>query len=289
MNYLLHILILISIYGILGSSLNLVVGYTGMLSLCHAAFFGIGAYASTLLQLHLGLGFLPSLLVAGGGAGLMSVVIGIPTVRLKGDYFVLGTLAFQMIVFSALYNWTAVTGGPYGITGIPIPTLLSFELDSPLRYGVFCVSAGVACYLFTARLINSPFGRLLKAVREDELASRALGKDVFAARLTVFGLGALLAGFGGGIFAGHLRFISPISFDFADSIFFLSVLIIGGAGSLAGPFLGAAFMVLVPEALRMMELQPTLAADLHQIIYGVLLVVIVRFRPRGLLGAYAFR
>ena len=289
MNYLLHIVILISIYGILASSLNLIVGFTGMLSLSHAAFFGIGAYASALLQLEFGLGFLPSLLVAGGGAGLMSVLVGIPTIRLKGDYFVLGTLAFQMIVFSALYNWTAVTGGPYGRPGIPIPSLFSFELNSLLRYGIFCIVAAMACYLVTVRLINSPFGRLLKAIREDELASRALGKDVFTVRLTVFGIGALLAGFGGGIFAGHFRFISPTSFDFAVSIFFLSVLIIGGAGSLVGPFLGAAFMVLVPEVLRMLELQPTVAADLHQVIYGALLVAIVRFRPRGLLGSYALR
>lgn len=288
MNYLWHILTLINIYMILGMSLNLAVGYTGLLSICHAAFYGIGAYAATLLMLNAGWGFFPALLTAVLITTACSLVIAIPSLRLRGDYFVLATLGFQIIVFSILYNWIDLTRGPYGIPGIPLPQVLGREVDSVGTYFLFSLFFALTCGLLLAGLKQSPFGRVLRAIREDDMAAAALGKPVSHLKVTAFALSAAFAAVSGALFACYMRYIDPTSFTIAESVFILSIVIIGGAGSLVGPVLGAALMIVLPELLRFLQIPDSIAANMRQIIYGVLIILLMRYRPQGIAGEYTF-
>lgn len=288
MTYFWHILVMINIYGMLAASLNLVVGYTGLLSVCHAAFYGLGSYSATLLMLRAGFGFFPALLFAIIFTGLLGWAVAVPAIRLKGDYFVLATLGFQIIVVTVLYNWVDVTRGPNGIPGIPIPHVFGVEINSVFAYFVFSSVFALVIYEVIRLLVKSPFGRLLRAAREDDLAAAALGKNVPHIKTIAFALGAAMAAVPGGLFAGYLRYIDPTTFTLTEAIFILSIVVIGGTGSLRGPIVGAVFMVLLPEALRFLQLSDAAAANLRQVIYGLLLVVLMRFHPQGLLGEYKF-
>jgi branched-chain amino acid transport system permease protein len=288
-NYVWHILVMINIYAVLAASLNLVAGYTGLLSLCHAAFYGIGAYATTLLMMQAGFGFFPALALAIPLTALLSLIIAVPSLRLRGDYFVLATLGFQIIVFSLLYNWVGLTRGPYGIPGIPIPSFFGVAIDTVFKYFIFSGVLAAATLAILWLLIRSPFGRLLRAVRDDEVAAAALGKNVPRVKTTAFALGAALAAIPGALFAGYMRYIDPTSFTLNEAIFILSIVVIGGAGSFWGSVVGSAFLVILPEALRFLQVPDAVAANLRQIIYGLLLVVLMRVRPRGLMGEYEFK
>lgn len=288
MNYLWHILVLINIYAILAASLDLVVGYTGLLSLCHASFYGIGAYACTLAMMRLGWGFLPAMLFAIPIASAASYVIGLPSLRLRGDYFVLATLGFQMIVFALLYNWIGLTNGPYGIPGIPVPRVFGIQVNSVFGFFVLSGCIALICLVLLWKLTHSPFGLVLKAVRDDEIAAAALGKNVPRVKMLAFAISGGLAAIPGALFAGYMRYIDPTSFTLMESIFILSIVVIGGAGRFWGAILGAAFLVLLPEALRFLQVPAAIAPNLRQIIYGVVIVLLMRFRPQGFIGEYKF-
>ncbi len=289
MNYLLHIFIMIHIYSILALSLNLLVGYAGLLSICHAAFYGIGAYIGTLSIMNLGISFFPSLLLAIVGSILLSFIISIPSLRLKGDYFVLGSIGFQVIAFTILYNWVGLTRGPYGIPGIPRPVLFGLIIDSIPAYFIFSLIAAVLCAIFIYIITFSPFGRLLKAIREDETAAQALGKNVTRCKITAFALAAGFAAISGVLFAGYMRYIDPTSFTMMESVYILSIIIIGGTGNLSGPIIGVVIMIFLPEVLRFLQIPDSIAANMRQIIYGFLLIVIMRFWPQGLLGDHKLK
>jgi len=288
MSYLLHILIMVNIYAVLALSLNLLVGYTGLLSLCHAAFYGIGAYTGALLMVEVGLGFWLALLLAVTVTVLLSFTISIPSLRLSGDYFVLASLGFQVIVFTALYNWTALTNGPYGISGIPSPSFFGTTVNSPLAYFLFTGVVALVCTSLLHLIGESPFGRVLKAVREDEMAASALGKDVSRFKVTAFAIAAGFAAVSGVLFAGYLRYIDPTSFTIMESVFILSIIIIGGTGNTVGPLLGTVLLLFLPEALRFLGIPDAIAANMRQVIYGLVIIVMLRFRPEGLRGEYRF-
>ncbi|MBN1155651.1 branched-chain amino acid ABC transporter permease [candidate division KSB1 bacterium] len=288
MNYLLHILTMINIYVILVLSLNLLVGYVGLLSLSHAAFYGIGAYISTLLIMKLGLGFLPALLLAVVGTVLLSYTISLPSLRLRGDYFVLASLGFQIIVFTILYNWIDLTRGPYGIPGIPRPIFFGIEINSIGSYFLFSGVIAAICTGLLYLIGNSPFGRVLKAIREDEIAAAALGKNIVRLKINAFAIAAGFAAAPGALFAGYLRYIDPTSFTVMESVFILSIIIIGGAGNISGPIVGTVLMIFLPEVLRFIGLPDAVAANMRQIIYGLLIILIMRYRPQGLSGEYRF-
>jgi len=287
-NYLLHLLTMINIYAILALSLNLLVGYTGLLSLSHAAFYGIGAYISTLLMINLGFTFLPSLFLAIIGAILLSFMISIPSLRLKGDYFVLASLGFQIIVFTILYNWIDVTRGPYGIPGIPRPNIGGIKIESIASYSIFSGIIAVICVVLFYFIGDSPFGRVLKAIREDEISAAALGKNIPQFKIKVFAIAAGFAAVSGVLFAGYMQYIDPTSFTLMESVFILSIIIIGGTGNISGPLFGTILMIILPEILRFLRIPDTVAPNVRQIIYGILIIVIMRFQPQGLSGEYRF-
>ncbi len=289
MEYLLHILILIGIYIILSVSLNLIAGYTGLLSIAHAAFYGVGAYIAALMALNLHSPFLINAVCAVILSGLLGALIGIPSLRIRDDYFVVATFAFQIIIFSILNNWVSLTGGPMGLPGIPLPTIFGLKVSSHVGFllliGFFCILT----LWVSHRIIQSPFGRVLKAIREDEVFALATGKNVAAYKVLVFVIGAGMAAIAGVMYAHYISFIDPTSFTVMESIFIISIVIIGGAGSLWGPVVGAVILVMLPELLRFLGLPSSIAANTRQILYGTLLVAFMMWRPRGFMGEYAFQ
>jgi branched-chain amino acid transport system permease protein len=269
-------------------SLNLPAGFTGLISVAHAAFYGIGAYTTALLSLKAGLPFwlcLPAGVIL---TAAIALLIAWPSLRTRDDYFVITTFAFQVIVFSILNNWVDFTGGPMGIPGIPQPKLFGYTLSSHESFLSLIIIIGISVYLFLNRLINSPFGRVLKAIREDEILVQSMGKNVTAYKMAAFVIGAALASVGGGLYAVYISYIDPTSFTVMESIFILSIVIIGGAGSLKGSVAGATFLVALPEILRFVGLPNAIAANMRQILYGALLVLCMMYRPQGLFGDYSF-
>jgi len=288
-DYLLHILILIGIYTLLSVSLNLISGYAGLLSVAHAALFGVGAYIAALQALPFHLSFLPALLCAAVGAGVISLLIAAPSLRIHDDYFVLATFAFQVIAFSVMNNWVDLTGGPMGLPGIPPPQILGFTVSSHVQFLLLTVALATFALLLVRRLVRSPFGRVLTAIREDEVFAQSLGKNITRYKLQVFVIGGALAAAAGALYAHYISFIDPTSFTVQESVFMLAIVIVGGSGSLAGSVAGAAFLVSLPEALRFLGLPSSVAANVRQMLYGALLVICMMFRPQGLLGGFTFR
>lgn len=289
MEYLLHILVIAGIYIILSLSLNLIMGYTGLPALGHAVFSCIGAYTSSLLALNMGVSPWFGLLIGACVAGLSGIVIGYPAVRLKGDYLALATFGLGVIIYSVAKNWVDLTRGPMGLPGIPGFKVGSWEIGEIWQY-LILVAVCVAIIVFVInRIVNSPFGRILKSIREDELASQALGKNTIKYKLLVFVIGAFFAGIAGSLYAHYITFIDPSSFTVTESITILLMVIFGGMGSISGPIVGAVVLVVLPELLRFLGLPSSIAAPLRQMIYGLLLVVLMIKRPQGIMGKYKFK
>lgn len=288
MDYLIHILIMICIYIILAESLNLIAGYTGMVSIAHASFYGVGAYITALMAIHLNSPFIVNLTCAVIFSGLLGGLVGIPAIRVRNDYLVIATFAFQVIAFSVLNNWTSLTGGPMGLTRIPHPTIFGLKVASHSSFLMLVGFVSAFILWVSYRVVHSPFGRVLKAIREDEIFAQAAGKNVNAYKVTIFMIGAGMASIAGVLYAHYMGFIDPTSFTVMESIFIISIVIIGGAGSLSGSIIGAIVLVTIPELLRLIGLPTTLAANLRQILYGGLLVAFMMWRPQGFVGDFSF-
>lgn len=285
MEYILHIVIMICIYMVLVLSANLPVGMANLLTMCQAAFYGIGAYIGTFLLMQFDLPFILLAILVMGFTGFFSMIVSYASVKLKNDYFILGTLGFQMIAYTILYNWTDVTRGPYGIPGIPTIKLFGIvELEGVVGYCVLALAVAIVSIWLFRMIKSSPFGRVLKAMRSDELSVRALGRNTTLLKVQTFFISAAFSGLAGLIYASYVSYIDPTSFTLDESIFIITALFIGGIGNVKGPVLGAVFVVILPELLRFVGLPDAVAANLRQIIYGVALVVVMFVRPQGLLG-----
>jgi branched-chain amino acid transport system permease protein len=288
MEYLLHIAILATIFAILAWSLDVLAGHTGLLSVVQAGFCGIGAYAAALCAVKFGLGFLFGVGFGMLAAAVASLFISLVSLRLGSDYFVIATFGFQMILFSVFNNWMELTRGPLGIPGIPQPVIFGWHVTSHLDFLILAAAFACFAYFVVYRLTSSPFGRVLHAIREDEVFAKAHGKNTLRFKVTAFAVSAALAASAGSLYAHYITYIDPTSFTVMESILIISMVIIGGAGSLWGPLVGAIVLVTLPEALRFVGLPSAVAANLRQIIYGSLLVVMMMFRSRGLVGKYGF-
>ena len=290
MEYLLHIGIMLCIYIILVLSTNLTVGMANLLTMCQAAFYGIGAYIGTFFLMQFNLPFIVIALIVMLATGLTSLLISFASVKLKGDYFILGTLGFQMIVYTILYNWISVTRGPYGIQGVPSIKLFGGLVFSLKPLGIrsyFAYALVLTCVVVWVfnRLQHSPYGRMMKAIRTDELSAQSLGRNTNRLKAWAFFISAAFAGVAGLIYASYMSYIDPTSFTLDESIFIITALFIGGIGSRVwGPIAGAAVVVILPELLRFVGLPDAVAANLRQVIYGLVLIVLMFVRPQGLLG-----
>lgn len=289
MEYLLHILIISGIYIILTLSLNLIVGYTGLAALGHIAFACVGAYTSSLIALNFGISPWIGLMVGACVASLLGIVIGFPSIRLKGDYLALATFGFGVIVYSVSKNWVDLTRGPMGLPGIPKFSFFGFELQPVWAYlTLVTVFVFITAFIIN-RIVDSPFGRILKSIREDEVASLSIGKNVNKYKLIVFVIGAFFAGIAGSLYAHYITFIDPSSFTVMESIAVLLMVVFGGMGNIKGSFIGALILVIFPEMLRFLGMPSSIAAPLRQMIYGLLLIILMMKRPRGIIGEYRFK
>jgi branched-chain amino acid transport system permease protein len=291
-DYLLHLLTLIAIFAILAIALNLLLGYSGLFSLASGAFYGIGAYTAALLALRQGWDFWATLAAALLLSTLVGTLLAIPTLRLGGDYFILAVLGFQVVVSGILFNWNDVTRGSAGLHAIPKPAVFAMFDGAGLPNLGPCVVATLAAaltYFLCRRLVRAPFGRVLTSIREDEVVTQALGKDVVRFKVQVFALAGLFSGLAGVLHAYYFTAIHPSTFALGTVFFVLTAVVLGGMGSLPGSVLGAVILVLFPEALRFLPLPAALAnqiAALQQIFFGLLLILFMFFRPKGLFGVH---
>ena len=286
MNYVVLLLTGLCIYAILTLSLNLLVGYTGIPSFAHGAFFGIGAYMVALAMVRLGVPFLLAVLLAVLGTAVIAALVGVPALRLGGDYFFLACFAIIFIVTRILFNWQDVTNGPYGVYGIPKPSFFGATVGSGLPFLLLSLAA-LALVLFVIwRLVHSPYGLMLQGIRDDELVVSTLGRDVTRAKVVVFAIAGGLAAVTGGLYATFYGVIDPSAFGVPVIILLWSMLFIGGAGNLYGPVLGAGLLLFLPEGLRLLGIESVKAGEIQQMIYGLLLIFLMIFRPQGLAGRH---
>ena len=290
---------LVMIYVMLGWGLNIVVGLAGLLDLGYVAFYAVGAYSYTLLAIHFDLSFWVCLPLAGAIAALFGVLLGFPVLRLRGDYLAIVTLGFGEMMRIIIINWSTLTGGSEGITGIAVPTLFGLRFTpSPAAgetafhqfFGIpfggihkliflfyIILILALLTHLFSERMRKLPMGRAWEALREDEIASRALGLNPVLIKLSAFGLGAMFAGFAGSFFATRQGFISPSSFTFIESAIILAIVVLGGMGSQVGVICAAIVLILLPELARDF-------AEFRMLLFGGAMVAIMVWRPRGLLA-----
>jgi branched-chain amino acid transport system permease protein len=288
MSYLVHVLIMAEIFTIASVSLDLVAGQLGVLSMAHAAFYGIGAYSSALVCVRMGWNLVAGTLVGVGVAAILSLLVSLPAIRLRGDYLVIVTFGFQVLAFEFFNNMTAFTGGPSGITNIPSLSVLGLRFDSQFAHLCLVSLAAIGVVWFARSIRESAFGRVLRAIREDTKIAESLGKNVVSFQIKTFAISAGLAALGGSFYATYVSYIDPTSFTVAESVLMISMVIIGGAGSAWGAVVGAVLLVSLPEVLRFADLPSGVSANLREIIYGCLLAATMAFRPRGLLGSRDF-
>ncbi len=283
MDYIYHVLITLCLYVVLSTSFNILIGLTGLFALAQATFYAIGAYTTAILALRFHLPFPLPLLAGAGMAALIGCAAAIPAMRVGGHYLVVVTLALQIIVLDALRNLPGLTGGTDGLNGIPGVVLFGWPLSTPARFlGLAAVMAALCLYI-AWRTERSPFGRALRAVRENELAAAAVGKDVVGFKLKAFALSAALASVAGSLLAQYIGFVGPQSFTVDETILILGMVILGGTGNTLGAALGAVILVLLPEALKFLPLPPATADMVRNVLYGLILILVLRIRPRGLL------
>lgn len=282
MDYILHLLILICFYTLLSQSLNLSAGFTGLISLAHAGFYGIGAYTTAILTTQFGFSFWLSIPLAMFISGAIAFVVSLIALRTVEDYFIICTLGIQVILFSIMNNWMGLTRGPLGIPGIPSIHFLGIDLDSKISFlSLSLFFVGIVWFVLR-NISKSGFGMTLKAISEDEIYTQSIGKNVYLSKIVSFTLSAMFAAIPGTLYAHYISYIDPTSFTVNESIFVLSIVIIGGLGNLAGSFLAAAFLVLLPEALRFIGMPDSIAANMRQIIYGLILVIVMMTGRNGL-------
>jgi len=279
--YLVRILTMISLYSMLSLSLNLLTGFTGLVSIGHAGFCAVGGYTSALLWQAFGLPWIVTALCGMVMAGIVGLMLAAPTSRLSGSYLTIATLGFGEIIKMVALNWQSLTGGPLGVNHIERPEFFGITLTTS-NGGFFYLSIVMTAImtLFVYRIVNSKMGRAFMAIRDDSLAATMMGVDVTAYKMKSFVISAAIAGLGGAFYVHFVRFLDPNTFNFDISIIIISIVILGGTGSIAGSFLGAALLISFPELLRF-------ASEYRFIIYGLILVLMMRFKPEGILGGHS--
>jgi len=282
-DYVLYVLSLVAVYGILAVSLNLVLGYTGILSVAHAAFMGIGAYATALLLTGWGFNFFVTLPVGLAVAGVVGAALAASTLRLRGDYYIIGSFGFQVIIYNVFLNWIDLTKGPFGIRNIPKPAAFGVAFGDPARYAALTLVFLAAVVWVARRVGESPYGKVLRAIREDEAGAASIGKNVRRYKISIFVVSSMLASLGGALYAGLISYVDPFAFTVHESIFLQALVIVGGAGNVYGSVVGAAVLITIPEMLRFFDVPTTVASPIREILYGALMILFLRFRPKGLL------
>jgi branched-chain amino acid transport system permease protein len=276
--YYIDVLTQVGIYITLALGLNIVVGLAGLLDLGYIAFYAVGAYSYGLLSTRVGLSFWEVLPIGALLAAIFGVLLGIPVLRLRGDYLAIVTLGFGEMIRITLNNWDSLTRGPNGIIGIARPKIWGFTFSNPIHYYYLIVAIVLLTIFVVDRLNRSRIGRAWTAMRDDEVAAEVMGVDLMKTKLLAFSLGATWAGLAGVFFAGKMTFISPESFTFFESVIILCMVVLGGMGSVPGVILGAALLVILPEGMRQFALY-------RMLIFGGAMVLMMVLRPQGLIAS----
>ena len=276
-NYYIDVLTITGIYAILALGLNIVVGLAGLLDLGYVAFYAVGAYSYGILNTDFGIPFWPALLIGALLAAFTGMLLGMVTLQLGGDYLAIVTLGFLMIVHLILNNWDSITHGPNGILGIKGPSIGGFVFSEPVHFYYLILAISIFAIAVISRINNSWIGRAWIAIREDEIAASAMGINTTKMKILAFALGASWAGIAGVFFAGRYSFISPESFTFLETVLVLSMVVLGGMGSITGVIIGAALLIILPEVFRGFQ-------DYRMLVFGGVLVLMMVFRPQGLIG-----
>jgi branched-chain amino acid transport system permease protein len=280
MNFFLSYIIVAEIFVIMALSTNFLVGVIGIFSVSQAALMGVGAYAFA-VSVKMGMPFAAALVLAIVLCGALNLITSL---RLEGDYFVVTSFGIQLVATAVFINWTAVTGGASGISGIPAPTIFGYSAEEP-QVLVFLTTlamliAGIGYWL----LMRSSYGRILHAIRLNELAVIASGRDVLGCKLGISAISGGYAGAAGALYAVFLSFIDPTSFDIHVSVLILTMLVVGGARTLVGSILGPFLLLAIPQLLALVSIPPTLVGPARALVYGMLLVAFMMWRPQGLAG-----
>jgi len=275
-NYHLNVLIFIGIHSIIAIGLDLLIGYTGQISLGHAAFFGLGAYISGILSARYALNPALGLLVSLIGVGIIAYIIGVPTLKLHGHYLAMATLGFGIIVFIFFNELVPFTGGPSGLTGIEQMSLFGYSVDTDLKYYYLVSAVFMLVLLLSINIVRSRVGRALRAIHGSEVASSVLGVDVARYKVAIFVLSAVYAAVAGWLYAHYITFVSPSSFGFMFSVKLVTMVVIGSLGSIWGGIFGAALLTSLPEFLHVFE-------NYETTVFGLILITVMIFMPKGLL------
>ncbi|MCO5118108.1 MAG: branched-chain amino acid ABC transporter permease [Burkholderiaceae bacterium] len=286
-NYFVHLAVLAMVFMIVAQSANLIQGYTGYVSIAQGGFMGVGAYASALLSVDAGWPVWLSIAVAPLVTGITALIAGYPSLRVKGHYFAIVTMALNMVVFIVLVNWMQVTGGEGGYPGIPMPEPIGFgdwaiAVDSRIAMYYIVLAALLLVMAAMAAVVRSRVGRVLMAIRQNETFAESAGIATWKYKLFAFTASGMLAGFAGALYAHYMGFLSPNPFSVDASLNAILAVILGGSGTLSGPLVGALLTVLLPEVLRVAEI-------FRLIVYGLLLVIVMIFLPHGLVPALVDR
>lgn len=287
-DYVLAQLVFVFIYAIVGLGLMLLAGFTGQISIGHAAFFGVGAYTQAVLVAS-GWPFLLALACAAALSAAAGIVIGVPALRVKGIYLGIATLAFGFIVEEGLARWESVTGGNAGMH-VKSPELFGWALDGNTGFYFLCLVVTVVCTLGMLNLLRSPTGRAFVAIRDSEVSAQSMGIHLARYKSLSFALSAALAGIGGALYAHKIKFLSPDQFGIVQSIDLLLMIVVGGLGSVHGVFLGAIFLIAMPQLIAVgkdyLPVSVSQSPGLQALVYGVVLVAFVMFEPHGLYGRW---
>ena len=285
-DFLMVLFIYIGIYSIASLGLNLIVGYTGLLSLCQAAFVAIGAYTTAIITTSTGMPFWWALPLSGLIASLSGILIGIPTLRLKGDYLAIATLGFGEIVKNIIINWDSITKGPMGINGIPAVNLFGLKITilDKLPWMLIVWAFVIITYYMIRRVVRSRVGRALEAIREDEIAASSMGINTAKYKIGAFTTGSFFAGIAGGLYAGYTQAVAPNTFDFMMSVMILCMVVLGGLGRNIAAVVGAVIIVLAEFTPRLLGISNIIPPQLNQILFGLILVLMMIYRPQGLIG-----
>jgi len=283
--YLLNLATLICINAILAVTLNFILGYAGIFSLAHAIFFGIGAYVAAYLGLTYGASLLLVLPVAMAVAGLLSLVLALPALRVRGEYFVAASLGLQMLGMTVFAEWKSVTGGNSGLSAIPPARLFQHDLDGPYETLLLALGCLLAIIAVTSVLLKGSFGRNLRAIRDSESAAYACGKNVAAIKTLSVVVSSALAAVAGVLYAFYLSFINVESFTLDTSVQVMAMIIIGGVGTVLGPIVGALLLMVLPSLFSYMPFLPqNEVGSIQQIVYGLAMVLLMIYRPGGIAG-----
>lgn len=259
----------------LAQSLVLTSGYAGLISLAHAGFYGIGAYISAILSIKYGVSFLISLPVAMLSTGFIAVIISTIALRAVDDYFIIITLGIQVIAYSIMNNWMTITNGSLGLSGIPSISIAGISFNGKVSILLLSLFLTAIVFCVLRNITKSPFGRILLSLSQDEIFTKSLGKNVYSAKVISFAIGGMLSAIPGALYAHYISYIDPSSFTITESIFILSIVIIGGNKSLWKVTLATAFLIIFPELLRFIGMPSSLAANIKQILYGFAIVLIM--------------